>query len=117
MSEWQGKTDDAAIPVSTKRRIVERQAGCCAVSGHFFRPGDVIHFDHKKPLWEGGEHRENNIQAIMAEPHKEKTREESRRRAKIYKVRDKHLGIAKPKRPWSKFKKKMNGEVVRRDEE
>lgn len=97
VKEWIGKHDDAAIPDGVKRRIVNRQEGCCALSGKPFGPGNKPEFDHKVPLWLGGEHRESNLHAICAEEHKAKTKAEATVRAKVNKVQDKHLGIKGPK--------------------
>jgi 5-methylcytosine-specific restriction protein A len=95
--EWIGKTDDAKIPDKVKQRIVDRQGGCCALSGSVFGPGNKPEFDHKVALWLGGEHREGNLHAICKEEHKAKTKAEATVRAKVNSNRRKHLGIAEPK--------------------
>lgn len=116
VKEWEAKHDDQSIPSSVRRRVYERQNGVCALSGRPFMPGDRIEYDHKKPLWLGGEHRESNLQAVLSEPHKDKTRAEADVRKKVWRVRDKHLGLKK-KEPWNKhYKRKLNGELVRREE-
>lgn len=97
VKEWIGKNDDAAIPTGVKRRIVNRQDGCCALTGKPFGPGNKPEYDHKVALWLGGEHRESNLQAICKEEHKAKTQAEATVRAKVNKVQDKHLGIVQPK--------------------
>lgn len=97
VKEWSGKTDDAKIPNGVKQRIVDRQGGCCALSGSVFGPGNKPEFDHKVALWLGGEHREGNLHAICKEEHKAKTAAEATVRAKVNSNRQKHLGITIPK--------------------
>jgi len=114
VSEWIGKTDDSAIPDRVKARIIERQGNRCAVTNKPFMPGDVYHYDHVIPLWLGGRHAENNLVAILAGFHTEKTKGEAAVRAKVYRQRNKHLGL-REKKPWNKrFKKKLDGSVVER---
>lgn len=97
VKEWIGKNDDAAIPTSVKRRIVNRQEGCCALTGVPFGPKNKPEFDHKVALWLGGEHRESNLQAICKEEHKAKTKAEATVRAKVNSQHDKHIGLKNPK--------------------
>ena len=97
VKEWIGKNDDAAIPTSVKRRIVNRQDGCCALTGRPFGPGNKPEFDHKVALWLGGEHRESNLQAICKDEHKAKTKAEATVRAKVNSQHDKHIGLKNPK--------------------
>ena len=115
--EWIGKTDNSPVPPRVKLRIIERQDNKCALTGRIFRPGDKIEFDHKTALFLHGEHRENNLQAVLAEAHQNKTRAQAHIKAKIMRVCKKHLGL-KPKRQWpsSHLKKKINGEVVKRND-
>lgn len=96
VTEWIGKTDDSAPPQSCKLRILERQGRRCALTGVEFKPGDHIQFDHKTPLWLGGENRERNLQAVLGEPHKGKTKAEAKVRAKVNGAAAKHLGIKRP---------------------
>ena len=120
VKEWVGKTDNSSPPKSCQLRIIERQGGRCALTGVDFRPGDVIEFDHKVPLWLGGENREENLQATTSASHKRKTQAEATVRAKTNRQKLKHLGLAKKKsRPMagsktSGWKRKMDGTVVRR---
>jgi len=79
--------------------------------------------DHIKPLEDGGENREGNLQMICTNPCSlRKTGEENSRRAKADRVARKHMGLKKSKHivpgsrrsPW---KKKVDGTVVRREDE
>lgn len=95
--EWIGKNDDAVIPNKVKDRVCERQGNRCAISNVPFGPKCKPQFDHKTPLWLGGEHRESNLQAISEDEHKKKTAAEAKIRAKVDAQRMKHLGIKGPK--------------------
>jgi 5-methylcytosine-specific restriction protein A len=121
VKEWIGKTDNSNPPKSCQLRILDRQDNCCALTGARFCPGDVIEFDHITPLWLGGENREKNLQAITGASHKKKTQVEATVRAKTNRQKSKHLGLSKKKRPMagskaSKWKRKMDGTVVKRSE-
>jgi 5-methylcytosine-specific restriction protein A len=93
VSEWIGKTDDSAPSEACKRRIVARQDGVCALTGKPFTPKDRPQFDHKVPLWLGGENRESNLHAIIDEAHKAKTKAEAKVRAQVNARQSSHLGI------------------------
>lgn len=95
--EWIGKTDDTPPSQACMRRIVERQARCCAITGRPFTPKDRPQFDHVVPLWLGGKNCESNLQAILNDPHAVKTAAEAKVRAKVYANASKHLGIKRPK--------------------
>lgn len=119
VTEWVGKTDDAAIPPRVRLRVFERHGGICAISGRKIMPGDAWQVDHIIALSRGGQHREANLQPVLDAPHKAKTRDDVAVKAKIDRVRKAHLGI-KTKRatiPGSKasgWKKRIDGSVVPR---
>lgn len=120
IKEWIGKTDDTAIPARVKIRIIARQSNKCFLSGIEFRPGDKIEFDHATALWLGGENRESNLRAVLADKHKEKTRAEAPIKAKVQRMREKHHGIRRKRSGFltnrdGPLKQKMNGEIVRRE--
>lgn len=110
VEEWIGRTDDSAPTDACKDRILRKQGDKCALTGHAFRPGDKIEFDHITPLWLGGQNRESNLQAVLGTAHKQKTNAEATVRAKVNANRLKHLGIKS--KPQSRFRKKMNGDVI-----
>ena len=115
--EWVGKTPDAKIPDRVRLRVFEAHGGICHLTGRKIRPGDTWDVDHVQALCNGGEHRESNLAPALREAHRAKTAEDVKQRAKDDRVRKKHLGIWKPKRPLRhpRLKKKPNGTVVRRD--
>jgi 5-methylcytosine-specific restriction endonuclease McrA len=110
VEEWIGRTHDSSPSDACKGRILRKQDDRCALTGHQFRPGDKIEFDHVTPLWLGGENREANLQAVLGAAHKQKTRAEATVRAKVNANRLKHLGVKSKVTP--RFKKKMNGDVI-----
>lgn len=118
VEEWIGKTDDTPIPARVRLRVFERYGGACYLTGRIIRPGDRWDIEHIKALSLGGEHRESNMAPALVEPHKIKTAQDRRVKAKTDRIRKKHLGIRKPSRfPGSrdsKWKKKVGGEVVPR---
>ena len=118
--EWIGATPDAGIPPRVRLRVFERAGGVCALTGRKIYPGDRWDCDHRVPLALGGEHRESNLQPVLAEAHREKTAEDVAAKAKAARVAKKHRGLHHPKAkiPGSRgtpFKRRIDGTTVRRD--
>lgn len=105
VAEWVGASDDARIPPRVQKRVFEAHGGVCGISGRKIGPADKWQVDHIIALANGGEHREKNMQPVLVDPHKAKTREDVRLKAKIARVSKKHLGIqqAKKKIPYRRF--------------
>lgn len=101
VDEWRGKTDDTRPSKACQRRILERQGFVCALTGLPFDEKNKPRFDHKVPLWLGGENRERNLQALRdEEAHKPKTKAEAKVRAKVNANIDSRFGLADaPARP------------------
>lgn len=119
--EWKGKTPDAKIPARVRLRIFEAHGGICHLTDQKITAADQWDADHIIALANGGEHRESNLAPALRKAHRAKTAEDVKIKAKIDRVRKKHLGIktAKVTIPGSKnsrFKRKINGETVRRDQ-
>ena len=81
--EWVAKHDDAKIPGEVRLRIWNRAKGHCQICTRLILAGEVKHFDHIKPLADGGGHREGNLQIACVACHKIKTGEEATERAKV----------------------------------
>ena len=119
VDEWIGKTPDTAIPPRVRLRVFDKHNGICALSGRKIRAGDKWQIDHITALVNGGEHRESNLQPVLDVAHKDKTAQDVALKAKVDRVRKKHLGI-QPKRASiagsksSKWKRKIDGTVVPR---
>jgi 5-methylcytosine-specific restriction protein A len=108
--EWRGKTDDSAIPDRVKDRIFEKFEGYCPKCSRELRRGQW-QCDHVIPLILGGAHAESNLQPLCTSPcHSAKTALDVKLKAKVARVRKRHLGIKKPRtiRSWRRF----NGERV-----
>lgn len=117
VTEWIGKTDDTRPSKACQRRILERQEYRCALTGLPFDEKNKPRFDHKVPLWLGGENRESNLQALREEEaHKPKTKAEAKVRAKVNASINKRFGIVDaPKMrgaPFQKTKKAARREQV-----
>jgi 5-methylcytosine-specific restriction endonuclease McrA len=118
--EWIGKTPDTALPARVKERIIDRQGGKCAIYGTTFTALDRPEFDHITALRDGGENRESNFHAICRTAHATKTAREAKDRAKVNRLKAKHLGYErKPSQPMpgskaSKWKRKMDRTTVLR---
>ena len=101
--EWIGATPDAKIPPRVRLRVFERHGGICHLSKRKIQPGEIWQLDHIIALVNGGEHRESNLAPALDNPHKEKTAADVAEKAKIDRIRKKHLGIdTKPKYRWPK---------------
>jgi 5-methylcytosine-specific restriction protein A len=107
VDEWIGATPDARIPDRVRLRVWEREGGRCHISGRKIMPGDAWEMDHKIALCNGGEHRESNLAPALRAKHREKTAADVKERAKVDRIRKRHLGIKKPsklgKPPGQKF--------------
>jgi len=121
-TEWQGRTDDSMPSQAVRIRIFRMQDGRCPACSRNLQPGNIT-CDHIKPLEDGGENREANLQLICTDPCSlRKTGDENRRRAKADRVAAKRLGFKQSRHPvlgsrQSPWKRKLDGTVVRRDED
>lgn len=100
--EWIGRTDDVKIPDRVRIRVYHKAKGKCAVCTLTTLSGQ---YDHIIPLVLGGEHRETNLQWICVPCHKAKTVLDVKLKAKVARVRKRHIGIKKPRsiRSWRRF--------------
>lgn len=118
VSEWRGKTDDTPVPDRVKARVHEKFEGICPKCTRELQPGRW-ECDHVIPLILGGKNIESNLQPLCASPcHSAKTKLDVKLKARVARVRQKHLGIRKRSSfagsRDSKLKKKISGEVVLR---
>lgn len=100
VEEWIGKSDDTPIPPRVRLRVFETHNGVCYLSGRKIRAGEAWECDHIIALVNGGENRESNLAPALKQAHREKTNADVALKAKIARVRAKHLGISKPKTRW-----------------
>jgi 5-methylcytosine-specific restriction endonuclease McrA len=120
VDEWVAKHDDEAIPPRVRRRVFDRFGGVCQETGLTIQPGDQWDCDHEIALAAGGEHREGNLRPVLRYAHRVKTAADAAVKAKIGRVRNRHLGISGKKAviPGSKssgWKKPLNGPAYRRE--
>ena len=102
---WIGTTDDAKIPLQVQLRVLVKQHGRCAVTGHKFTPGDAKRLDHIVPIADGGLHGETNLQWILDIEHKAKTKAEAEVRARVRSVAAKHAGLERRRKSnWARRK-------------
>ena len=101
---WIGSADDVAIPPRVRARIFDKFEGRCAICTRDLRPGHW-QCDHVIPLILGGRHSEDNFQPLCTECHKGKTKLDVKLKAKVARVRKRHLGLKKHRtiRAWRRF--------------
>ena len=111
VSEWVGKSDDHRAPPRVHLRLFLKADGRCQCGcGIKIAPGDQWQLDHIVALINGGENREGNLQPLLTEHHRAKTRQDIAEKALTYRKRAKHIGIKKRGRtiPGKRF----NGEPI-----
>ena len=91
--EWIGETPETAVPLRVKMRVFDAHGGRCHWSGKKIAAGDRWDVDHVRALINGGENRESNLAPILREKHKEKTARDIDEKAKVARLRAKHLGL------------------------
>lgn len=111
--EWIGKDDDAVPPPRVRIRVFDTANGRCHVCGRKITATEYWQADHIKALCNGGENRESNIAPACRNCCYRKTAEDVAEKAEVYAVRRKH--ILPRDKPKSKWKRKLNGQVVLRE--
>lgn len=102
---WVGATDDAKVPPRVRVRIFDREGGRCWLSGRKIMAGEKWELEHRIALCNGGTHSEDNLAPALVQSHKIKTKADVREKAKIARIRKRHLGMRKPRtiRSWRRF--------------
>lgn len=121
MNEDVGTTKRGSLSKTRKLRIWEREHGRCMVCGIKLITGKFI-FEHVRPLALGGADEDDNIRLTCKGCASDKTKDDMARINKAKRQKASHLGMKQSKTPMpfgrgSKYKRKMDGTVVRRDEE
>lgn len=91
--EWIGATPDTPVPPRVKLRVFEANGGVCYLSKRKIRAGERWDCDHVRALTNGGENRETNLAPALVAAHREKTKSDVALKAKVDRIRKKHLGI------------------------
>lgn len=124
LPEWIGRTDETPPPARVKARIVARQDGrCgCGCGVKLGQLGERIEFDHETALILGGVNDETNLRALRPQCHRLKTAADVAQKSTEARKRAKSLGLKETRFPLpgsrgSQWKRKITGEIVRRDSE
>jgi 5-methylcytosine-specific restriction protein A len=96
VDEWIAPTDDTRAPPRVRARIFERDSRC-HLCEQPIQVGQKWDLDHVKALINGGENRETNLRPAHRSCHVEKTALDVAEKAKVAAVRQKHIGITRPK--------------------
>ncbi len=89
--------------------------GVCALCKGKAEPAEV---DHIVAVWCGGGNERSNLRVLCMGCHKEKTKTDIKMAAKASRIQKKQAGIWRPNRRKigdPRLKRKITGEVVRRD--
>lgn len=94
---------------------------CYLCGGQIDPVREQWHCEHVLPRQAGGSDDADNLKPAHIECHKPKTAKETNIRAQVRRSADNHYGVRPRKRSWpcgknTPFRKKINGQVVRRDE-
>jgi 5-methylcytosine-specific restriction enzyme A len=122
VDEWIGATPDSVIPPRVRVRVFERCDGRCGECRRKIGPADTWIVEHLIALVNGGQNRETNLGITCGWCKPQKDARDVAQKSHNAKVRARHLGV-KPDRPSfqtnrnGRFRKKMNGEVIRRSEQ
>lgn len=115
-------SDRHSFTRSQRIDVLHAASGICHWCGLTINSArESFEVEHVIPLALGGSNETANLRPIHQGCHREKTRGDVKKIAKAKRVKAKHNGTFRPPRhivPGSKahtFKKKLNGEVVRRD--
>ena len=113
-------TARAEFTPTTKHAAWERDKGRCVRCSKKLGPGDAIEYDHRIRCEVRPDNSLKNCDTLCGPCHSYKThQEDAPAAAKSRSVRAGHIGAKTVKRPMSgsrksRWKKKLNGEVVRR---
>ena len=101
-------------PLSPMRKLAlfEREGGVCHICSLKIRVGELWDVEHVIPLALLGEDTEANMKPAHKDCHSSKTRVDNAMWSKAKRVAAKHVGIRKQSKWQTKFRKKVNGEVV-----
>lgn len=105
---------------SRRARIFEHHDGICHIcGGKIDGVREKWDVEHIIPLAMTGDDSDENLAPAHKKCHGSKTKTDVHQIAKAKRVSRKHIGAVKPKRKIGdpRFKKKVSGEVVRRDDE
>ena len=91
--EWQGKTDDSAIPPRVRLRVWDREEGLCHRCRRQIPADDAWIIEHRLAIILGGANAEGNLCLTCSWCKPAKDAEDVAEKAASARVRQKHLGI------------------------
>lgn len=120
VAEWIGATDNTPVPPRVRLRVFTKHEGRCTICTRKILAGEPWTCEHVKALINGGQNRESNLGVTCCNCLPDKNAADVAEKAVVYRKRAKHVGVkTKASRPIpsskaSPWKRKLNGEVVRR---
>lgn len=93
LPEWVGATPDTPIPPRVRLRVWERCEGRCGECGRKLTPADTWIVEHLVALINGGLNRESNLGITCGWCKPNKDARDVAEKAKVAKIKAKHLGI------------------------
>lgn len=119
IDDWVGKTDDTPIPPRVRIRVFDRAGGRCYICQRKISAGEYWQADHITALVNGGNNSESNLAPTCRNCCYTKSAEDVAEKSKGADKRKSHILPKQGKMPGSRstiWKKKFNGQVVRREE-
>lgn len=116
VEEWHGASDDTVPPPRVRIRVWEKCLGRCGSCDRQIRAGETWTLEHVIALVNGGPNCESNLDITCKNCLSAKNAADVSLKSKIARTAKKHH-LPKPLSRWgkgSKFKRKMDGTVVRR---
>ena len=112
------RTDE--FPKAIKTAAYERSNGACEGCGMPFSASQRPEYDHRIPIFDGGDASVDNCQVLCAVCHRGKSVQEAPRFAKSRREDARRMGMKESRSPLpcgrrSRLKRKISGEVVPRD--
>lgn len=96
VKEWIGKRPESAAPPKVRQRVRDRDGGICRLCSTEIKDIESFELDHIIALINGGENREENLSAVHAHCHKDKTARDVAEKAKVAAMRQKFTGAKRP---------------------
>ncbi len=119
VGEWQGKTDDTIPPPRVRLRVFDTHMGKCYLCLRKIMAGEYWQLDHVVALCNSGRNVESNLAPACRNCCYAKTALDVAEKAKVARIRSKHLNIKANSHPMSgsrrsKFKRKLDGTTILR---
>lgn len=107
-------TERRSLSPMQRLKVFEAAQGRCHICARLIRAGELWDVSHDRPLGLLGEDGGDNLKVAHRTCHKIQTGADMASITKAKRCAAKHAGIRKPPAFKSKWRKKMNGEVVLR---